>query len=98
MQLLFGLSRIPMRTLVLLGVIWAVNLLWITAGVSTAWDYHGHTYTAGIVVINVTIPLALAGLWIAARKRPSFLRSLAFHWLAWVWLTLYAFPYLGVLP
>ena len=82
----------------LLAVLQALNLLWIINGVSFSWGYHGEVYTIGICVINFVLITLLVSLWQLNRKWPHFLFSLSFHYVAWIWLTMYCFPYLGELP
>jgi hypothetical protein len=42
--------------------------------------------------------MILWSVFIWAKRQPSFGRNLLAHWLLFVWLGWYAFPYLGELP
>ena len=95
--LLLGCVRVPWWTAIpVLGI---VVLAWyyFATGVSYGLQFHGVAYVAVCVSIQVAVTLALAGLWIANRRRQSYIFVFLWHLLASVWLASYAFPYYGEL-
>jgi hypothetical protein len=70
----------------------------LRAELALGLEFQGPVFTYGSCLENI---LALALLWIAfirAKRAPSFRRNLLAHWMLFVWLGWYAFPYLGELP
>ncbi len=49
------------------------------------------------VTMNATVILVLSSMAHTSTDRPSFGKSLAFHWMLVVWLFTIAFPYVGEL-
>jgi hypothetical protein len=96
-QLLRGRPQIPRRTVVLLAVLQLLNWPWIICSASF-WGYLGMSYVLRVSVVNLVLLTTLVTGWCAAKKHPHFLLTLAFHWIAWIWLTAYFFPYFGELP
>ena len=97
-QLFAGRPRIPLRTVRLLVLLQPLNWLWIIYGFSYSCGYHGKLYTVGISLINIILLGLLVTLFLVGRSRPHFLVSLVTSLLAWTWLTVYLFPYMGELP
>lgn len=96
--LLLGYVRVPWWTAIpVLGI---VVLAWyyFATGVSYGLQFQGGGYVAVCVSIQVGVTLALAGLWIANRRRQSYIFVFLWHLLASVWLASYAFPYYGEVP
>ena len=93
-----GSARIRHWLLIPLLILQVLNWLWIFSFFSFSLGYHGVDYTLAVSFINAGLLLALSGLWFANHRRQRFLISLLFHWLAWAWITVYLFPYLGELP
>lgn len=96
--LLLGCVRVPWW--IAIPVLGIVVLAWyyFAIGVSYGLEYQGGAYVAVCVSIQVGVTLALAGLWIADRRRQSYIFVFLWHLLASVWLASYAFPYYGELP
>lgn len=88
----------PTRSLILLTILTALTDLYFVESWRLGLEYQGPAFTVGSCVVNI---LALMLLWTAfiwAKRQPSFPRNLLAHWLLFVWLGWYAFPYLGELP
>jgi hypothetical protein len=59
---------------------------------------HVKTIIAGL---SLLMPAAIGLFLIFAQRwkgEPSFISNLVVHWILFVWLAWYAFPYLGELP
>jgi len=94
-----GSKALPRRTYILLGGASILSAVWFIFGWKFGLEYQGAHYTRVVCTIS--------GLWIAGlgalllrykRTDPSFAANLVVHWLLFVWLAWYAFPYLGELP
>ena len=93
-----GEAQLPTRSLVLLTILTALTDLYFVESWRLGLEFQGPVFTYGTCVENV---IALGLLWIIfiwARRQPSFRRNLLAHWLLFVWLGWYAFPYLGEMP
>jgi hypothetical protein len=73
------------------------NGLWLALSLSAGIRYQGLTHTAIAVLANAVFSGTLVGVAWRGRRRPSYAKSYAFHWLLAAWLAWYAFPYLGEL-
>lgn len=93
-----GQAKVPARSLALLTILTALSVLWFMGNWKFGLEYQGPQFTRGVCAANVGW---LFVLWVAivfAYRRPSFFNNLLAHWLLFVWLSWYAFPYLGELP
>ena len=105
-QLLRGRPAIPRRTIVLLAIlhllnwgwlilqwrdtflsVWSVSFLFFLILVAGCFD--SRRYSRFVVSPRLQ--------WLAPVEVRFFL-SLGFHWVAWIWLTLFLFPHLGDFP
>jgi hypothetical protein len=93
-----GRPTISSWTVLAVAVLQVLNWLWIAAYFSSGLINQGRSHVVGLILINVAFLVTLAGLWCVCLRRPTFLISLAFHWLAWIWLAVYLFPYLFDYP
>lgn len=93
-----GTPNIPRRSIMAVGALQGLNALWLFYRFSYGVKYQGTSHVLAILLINAAVLVTLAALWYACAKRPAFVLSLAFHWVAWVWASVYLFPYLGELP
>lgn len=94
-----GESRVPTRSYWLLAVATVLSVIWFVTGWKYGLRYQGARYVYEVCAANI------AGLSLLAivfsrygKSKPSFGLNLALHWLLFVWLAWYAFPYLGELP
>jgi hypothetical protein len=97
-HLLKGRPRISWWTVGALAFVQGLNGVSLVGGFSYGVEYQGRAHTIAVCMINVGLLIAVALVGILCWRRPKFLMALAFHWLAWFWLTVYSFPYLGELP
>jgi len=95
LQLFRGESRIPFRTIVALPPLIALDGLYITYSWDYSIEYQGSDYTLFVTFTNAAALLIISGLFLAARRFPSFSMSLLFHLSIWWWLSWCAFPYMG---
>lgn len=93
----FGES-VPKRSLVLLIVLTVPSLIYFVEFWAYGVEYQGGLYTKSICIINVTWLAGLWLIWLRSFRLPTYGRNVLFHWLLFIWLAWYAFPYLGELP
>jgi hypothetical protein len=97
--LLRGRDIIPKRTYVLLLILTALSALWFVSGWKFGLQYHGAHYIHFVCGVNIGWLALLWALTVRALKgAPSFTKNLVLHCAVFVWLSWYAFPYLGELP
>jgi hypothetical protein len=98
-KLFQGSATIPKRTYFLLIVAALLSVVDFVTSWNWGLQFQGARHTHVVCAINA---VWIASLIIAfARGRnvePSFGLSLFLHWMLFVWLAWYAFPYLGELP
>jgi hypothetical protein len=94
-----GSNIFPKRTYVLFTTVAVLNAIWFIGGWKFGLEYHGALYTYAVCAINI-VWIAVLGtlLWRYRTPNVSFTSNLVVHWLLFVWLAWYAFPYLGELP
>jgi len=61
-------------------------------------EFEGIRYVRIVGIANIIWTTFLVSLFAAFRSRASFKKNLFLHWMLFVWLAWYAFPYLGELP
>ena len=93
--LISGVAAVPSRTVAL----WLATAMLSIAYFATSWQagvtFQGLPFTALALGINlVTFGICSALLW-RAGNAPSFCRCLRVHVGLFVWISTYAFPYLG---
>lgn len=93
-----GRETVPKRTYWLIGVIVTLNVAWFASGWKWGVQFQGIRYVRIVGVANIIWATLLVSLFAAFRTRASFTRNLLLHWMLFVWLAWYAFPYLGELP
>jgi len=94
-----GSTTLPKRTYIGFVALVILNATWFIAGWKFGLEFQGVHYTRLVCAINVLWVATLAGLLLRYRKaNASFASNLVVHWLLFVWLAWYAFPYLGELP
>ena len=94
-----GAPTAPLRSYILFGVLAALSVVYFIGSWSYGLRYQGRKYTEAITLVNAIWIALLTVLFIVSRvRKPSFALNLTVHWLLFVWLAWYAFPYLGELP
>jgi len=93
-----GREIVPQRTYWLLGISILSNVVWFVAGWKWGVEFEGIRYVRLVGIANIIWATLLVSLFAAFRKRASFKKNLFLHWMLFVWLAWYAFPYLGELP
>ena len=74
-----------------------INGLYLMGGYRGSVKNLGQEHTNAVCSITALLFTALAVVGILGWRRSSIARTLAFHWIAWLWLILYLFPLLGPL-
>jgi hypothetical protein len=91
-----GDARIPKRTYVLLIVATLLSPLWFVVNWSDGAAVQGLRYNFSMLGINIAWITALWFMFARYRKtEPSFKVNLLLHWLLFLWLAWYAFPFFG---
>jgi hypothetical protein len=93
-----GQETVPKRTYWLLGIIILLNAAWFASGRKWGVEFEGIRYVRIVGIVNAAWSALLVALFAAFRKRGTFNNNLFLHWMLFVWLAWYAFPYLGELP
>jgi hypothetical protein len=93
--LIRGAAEVPARTVAL----WLATAMLSIAYFVTSWragvTFQGPLFTVLVLTVNVVVfSTCSAWLW-RARNKPSFGRCLRLHVGLFVWISTYAFPYLG---
>lgn len=97
-SLFAGQHNIPRRSLVLLGILTSLTVYYFVESWSFGLRYQGVEFTHGICAANLAWLMLLWMVFVRGWRKPSFFSNLLAHWLLFVWLGWYAFPYLGELP
>ena len=84
-----GDIQFPTRSIVLQVLAGAAALVWHIAGFRNGY------FHAGWAVASVLMFCAAFMGGLVCRRQPSFWLNATAHWLTFVWLTSYAFPWLG---
>ncbi|MBM4112811.1 MAG: hypothetical protein FJ253_05465 [Phycisphaerae bacterium] len=87
--------RIPLAITIAACVFAALDLLFVFAGITTALEYQSDAFVVTMILMSIAFTLGTIVLWFVARRRPSALMSVLFHWFVAVWLTWYGFPWMG---
>jgi hypothetical protein len=93
-----GQADVPRRSLIATGVLAVLSVVYYVGSWPYGVKYQGRIHTIAVGVATLMFLIALGALAVVARRQPSWAKSLAFHWLLFLWFCWYAFPYLGELP
>ena len=88
---------IPSISLDLLGIGTLGTAIWLVCGWQYGLEYHGASYTWGIMAINLAFIAVLWVFWIALHRDCPFPLRMVFGTLLHYWLFWFAFPWLGEL-
>jgi hypothetical protein len=91
-------ERMGFGPLIFYAVLAALNVVMLIASWGYGLRYEGPVHTAVVATMSVVLSSCGLGLSAWARRRPSFARHFAAHWVLALWLAWCAFPYLGELP
>ena len=97
-RLFHGQETMPKRTYWLLGITILLNLAWFAVGWKDGVQFEGIRFMRIVGTVNAVWAALLLALFSAFKKGGSFHKNLFLHWMLFVWLVWYAFPYLGELP
>ena len=86
---------IPIRSLVLAGVVWGCGLAWLGTWWREGVQRYGVVHIGALLALNLAVGGVLCWFGRRGRRAPSFENSYAFHWLLFAWLAWGAFPWLG---
>jgi hypothetical protein len=93
--LMHGQSRVPKRTVGLIGALSILTIVDFSVQWNRGIEYRGPQFTMVILAINLIWLTMLWWVTVRAVRQPSFKATLLTHWLLFAWLSWYAFPYLG---
>ena len=94
-----GNSSIPKRSYLLLATATLLSVLWFVIGWKDGMDFQGKKYGYSVLTINGGWLTLLWLMFVHNRKsKKSFHANLLLHWILFVWLAWYAFPFFGELP
>src|SRR5271156_377025 len=93
-SLLRGEAKIPKRTHVLFSTTVVLSVAYFIAGWKWGIQYQGIRYVHAMCAINLVWTALVGGAFVLSLKRSSsFGLNLFLHWILFVWLAWYAFPY-----
>lgn len=98
MHLFKGKAIVPKRTLIALGILIVLDIIDLYYSWPYGLKYQGKGFTVAMIEINAAFILFLLVITVWAVKRVSFIGNLLVHFILFLWLGWYAFPYLGELP
>jgi hypothetical protein len=95
-ELFNGAAKVPKRTYVLLAIATLLSPLWFLGGWKNGIIVQGSLYNFLVLGINV---VWITVLWFMFARNwktePDFKVNLFLHWLLFLWLSWYAFPFFG---
>jgi hypothetical protein len=93
-----GSAKFPKRTYGLFSLLVVLTVVWFIISWKWGVQFQGAKYTIVACVINVVWIFGLGVVLWRYRSQASFNSNLAIHWVIFLWLSWWAFPYLGELP
>ena len=93
-----GERKVPRRSLFLLLLLTLLTMVDFLLEFQDGLEYQGARFTYATFGVNVGCLIVLWIVFVRGWRKPSFFNNLLAHWLLFVWLGWYAFPYLGELP
>lgn len=91
-----GDPKTPKRTHVLFVIVTILSSLWFVAGWKDGVVVQGPLYNFSVLGINIAwIAILLFKFIRNWKSEPSFKANLLLHWLLFLWLAWYAFPFFG---
>jgi len=90
-----GRPRIPFRSLVVVFILQALNLVYLAVALfQSIIQQENLGYAITVSGISLGLCCVAVSLAVQCGRRPSFITALAFQGVAWFWLLLYSFPLL----
>ena len=96
-NLVAGETRLPIRSIALLLLLTFGCVAWFAAGWRYGVQYQGLELTAFWAAVNSVL---ISVMWLMAvryRRKPSWYKTLLFHWVLFAWAAWCGFPWLGEL-
>jgi hypothetical protein len=93
--ILRGRTRMSVHLAVPVAALLLFEWLWLLAGVPHGQRYQGGQYVTTCFVGQAIVTAALAAIWFSSRGKHSFARCAMFTIVSGLWVTTYAFPWLG---
>ncbi len=91
-----GDAAVPKRSYALLIVTTLLSAIWFLIGWRDGLAIQGERYNYFVCAVNV---VWVGSLWLLSminrKAEPTFKRNLLFHWIFFLWLAWYAFPFFG---
>jgi len=97
-RLFRGQERVPIRSLILLGVLTVLTGVYFMGSWSYGMRWQGAAITHGRLAANIVWIILLWFVFLWARNKGSFRANLLAHFLLFAWLGWQAFPYMGEFP
>lgn len=98
LHLLRQQAAIPKRSVVMLGALIILSVVWFSLGWAYGVQYQGRAHVLYVAAMNVIFIGAALALLLSNDKTPRFGTNLAFHGTMFVWLAWCALPWLGEMP
>lgn len=95
---LAGHQPLPARSVILLVVFAAGSLMWFATLWSEGVKYHERALIYLWAALSAAFAVGLLAWSRRLRRRPTWLGTIAFHWVLFAWPTWCGFPWLGVVP
>ena len=95
--LLWGQTRIPIRSKILTVVLALMSVLYLAGTWSEGIQYHGVLHTILMYLFNALFCALLFTIAMRNSRNLAYASNYLFHWILFAWLGWVAFPYLGEL-
>lgn len=96
--ILAGRTRLNASLAVPVASLLCFQWVWLGMSVPYGLRYQGAQYVTACLIGQAIVTATLATIWFSGRGRQSFVRCSLFTIISGVWLTTYAFPWLGETP
>lgn len=90
-----GEEVVPRRSQVLLIVVTFLSVVWFALGWKDGIAIQGAAYCNPVLLVNIGCVAFLHLTFAYSRKTSSFGINLLCHWILFLWLSWYAFPFFG---
>jgi len=95
-QALFrGEGVVPRRSYILLITVTLLSVLWFALGWKDGIAVQGGAYCHPILLVNLGCAALVVSMFAYSRKTSSFGINLLGHWILFLWLSWYVFPFFG---
>jgi hypothetical protein len=90
-----GEGVVPRRSHVLLIIVALLSALWFALGWKDGMAIQGAAYCRLVFSVNIACIGILFSMFAYSKKTNSFAINLLCHWILFLWLSWYAFPFFG---